>query len=296
MATSPNGSLTEPAPKSPVWITGANGLISNYLVQLAPKLAPNFWVQALTRAQLDLLDFGAVRRKFREDRPQLVIHGAAITGVAEAQTHPALARRVNVEVTQLLAELAAEIQFVFFSSDLVFDGRKGNYRETDPVNPIHIYGETKSAAEEIVLSNPRHLVVRMSINGGISRAGNRSFNEQLRLAWQAGRKTTLFTDEFRSPIFAGETAHAVWELALQKRTGLFHAAGAERLSRWQIGQLLARHWPDLNAKIEPGSARNFPGPPRAPDTSLNIAKVQRALSKPLPGFGEWLTGNPREPL
>jgi len=288
--------LTEPAAKSTVWITGANGLIGNYLVQLAPKLAPEWRVQAPTRAQLDLLDFDAVRTQFQKDRPQLIIHCAAVTVVAEAHANPGLARRVNVDVTQRLAELAAEIQFIFFSSDLVFDGRKGNYLETDPVNPIHSYGETKVAAEQIVLANPRHLVVRTSINGGISRAGNRGFNEQLRLAWKTGRQMTLFTDEFRCPIFAGETARAVWELALQNRAGLFHVAGAERLSRWQIGQFLARRWPEFNPDIQPGSAKDFPGPPRAPDTSLNISRVQRVLSKPLPGLGEWLAANPHEPF
>jgi dTDP-4-dehydrorhamnose reductase len=296
MATSPNGSLTEPDSKPLVWITGANGLIGDYLVQLAPPLAPDWRVRALTRAQLDLLDFNAVRRKFEEDQPRLVIHCAALSGVADAQIHPTLARRVNVEITRLLAELAAEIALVFFSSDLVFDGRKGNYVETDPVNPIHVYGETKAAAEQIVLKNPRHLVVRTSINGGISRAGNRGFNEQLRLAWTAGQPMTLFTDEFRSPIFAGETARAAWELVLRNRTGLFHAAGAERLSRWQIGRLLAQRWPELKTDIKPGSARDFPGPPRAPDTSLNISRIQNDLSRPLAGLGEWLTANPHEPF
>jgi dTDP-4-dehydrorhamnose reductase len=253
-------------------------------------------VEALTRLQLDLLDFAAVRSKFHEDRPQLVIHCAAVTRVADVERNPELARRVNVDVTRLLAELAAGIQFVFFSSDLVFNGQKGNYIETDPVNPLHLYGETKSAAEEIVLKNPRHLVVRTSINGGISRVGNRGFNEQLRLAWETGRPMTLFTDEFRSPIFAGETARAVWELALQSRTGLFHVAGAARLSRWQIGQLLARRWPDLKVDLKSGSARDYPGPPRAPDTSLGIAKIQNVLSQPLPGLGAWLAANPHEPF
>ena len=278
------------------WITGVNGLIGNYLVQTTPRFAPAWRVRALTRAQLDLLDFDAVRREFQQDQPQLVIHCAAMTGIAETQANPMLARRVNVEITRLLAELAAEIPFVFFSTDLVFDGRKGNYAETDPVNPIHIYGETKAAAEQIVLKNPRHLVVRTSINGGISRAGDRGFNEQLRRVWETGQKMKLFTDEFRCPIFAGETARAVWELAAQNRTGLFHVAGAEKLSRWQIGQLLTRRWPELKANIGPGSAKDFPGPPRAPDTSLNISKVQSILSKPLPGLTEWLAANPGEPF
>ncbi len=296
MATSPNGSLTDPDPPPLVWITGANGLIGNYLIQTAPKLAPPCRLRSLVRAQIDLLDFDAVRREFRRDNPQLVIHCAAMTSIAETQGDPDLARRINIGTTELLAELSAEIQFVFFSTDLVFDGRKGNYVETDPVNPIHIYGETKATAEQIVLRNPRHLVVRTSINGGISRAGNRSFNEQLRLAWKAGQKMKLFTDEFRCPIFAGETARAVWELTRQKHAGLFHVAGAERLSRWEIGQLLARRWPELKTNIEPGSARNFSGSPRAPDTSLNISKAQHILSSPLPGLSDWLTANPHEPF
>ena len=230
------------------WITGANGLIGNYLVQTAPRFAPRWRVRALTRADFDLLDFAAVRREFQKDQPQLVIHCAAITVVGEAQKNPALARRVNVEVTKQLAELAAEIPFVFFSTDLVFDGRKGNYTETDAPNPLHVYGETKLAAEAIVLKNPRHLVVRTSINGGVSRAGNRGFNEQLRRTLQtAGQGMTLFTDEFRSPIPAVETARAVWELAEKNCAGIYHVAGAEKLSRWQISQLLVKRWPEIDS-------------------------------------------------
>jgi len=253
-------------------------------------------VRALARDQLDLLDFAAVGREFLKDKPQIVIHCAAISTIAGAQANPALARRVNVEVTGLLAELAAEIQFVFFSTDLVFDGRKGNYVETDATNPIHIYGETKLAAEGIVLSNPRHLVVRTSVNAGVSRTGNRGFNEQLRLALQAGQGMTLFTDEFRCPIPAVETARAVWELARKNCTGIFHVAGAEKLSRWQIGQLLVKRRPELAGKIKPGSAGDLPGPPRAPDTSLNISRAQKILSVPLPGLTGWLAANPNEPF
>ena len=278
-----------------VWITGAHGLIGNYLVQTAPRFAPRWRVRALTREQLDLLDFAAVRREFQKDQPQLVIHCAAISVVSEAQKNPALARRVNVELTQRLAELAAEILFVFFSTDLVFDGRKGNYSEGDAPNPLSIYGATKVAAEEIVRRNPRHLIIRTSINGGLSRAGNRAFNEQLRHSLQsAGQGMKLFTDEFRCPIPAVETARAVWDLAQKNCAGIYHVAGAEKLSRRQIGELLVKRWPEIKTKIEPGSAKDFPGPLRALDTSLDISKVQKVLSVPLPGLGEWLAANPAE--
>ncbi len=278
------------------WVTGAGGLIGNYLVQIAPKVVPNWRVRGLTRERLDLLDFAALRREFEADRPALVIHCAAVSTIAAAQKNPDLARQVNVEVTRWLAGLAADSRFVFFSTDLVFDGRKGNYGEAEAPKPLHLYGETKAVAEDIVLRNPRHLVVRTSLNGGISRAGNRGFNEQLRLALQSGKPMTLFTDEFRSPVPAAETARAVWELAGQTCAGVVHVAGAERLSRWQIGQLLIPRWPEIKTSIEPGLAKDFPGPARAPDTSLDISRVQRMLSKPLPGLGEWLAAHPDEPF
>jgi dTDP-4-dehydrorhamnose reductase len=282
-------------PSQLVWITGAHGLIGNYLVQTAPRFAPHWRVRALTRADFDLLDFAAVEREFKIDRPQLVIHCAAISTVVEAQKNPDHAWRVNVEMTRQLAGLASEGRFIFFSTDLVFDGRRGNYIETDAVNPLTEYGETKAAAEKIVGQNPRHLVVRTSINGGVSIPGNRAFNEQLRAALQAsGQGMTLFTDEFRCPIPAIETARAVWELAQKNGTGLFQVAGAEKLSRWQIGRLLIGRWPEVKVKIQSGSARDFAGPPRALDTSLDISKIQKFLSVPLPGLGEWLAANPGE--
>jgi dTDP-4-dehydrorhamnose reductase len=280
-----------------VWITGAGGLIGNYLVQTAPRFAPHRRLRALTRDRLDLLDFAAVRREFEKDRPGLVIHCAAVTRADQAQKNPGLARRVNVEATRFLAELAAENQFVFFSTDLVFDGRKGDYVEKDAPNPLHVYGETKVAAEEIVLKNPRHLVVRTSINGGVSPSGDRAFNEQLRRSLQqAGQGMKLFTDEFRCPIPAVETARAVWELAGKNCAGIYHVAGAEKLSRWEIGRLLVKRWPEITTEIQPGSVKDFPGPARAPDTSLDISKVQAVLSAPLPRLGAWLAANPDEPI
>jgi dTDP-4-dehydrorhamnose reductase len=278
------------------WVTGANGLIGSYLVRAVPQFGPQWQARAVTREQFDLLDFASVEREFKRDRPELVIHCAAVSTSAEAQKNPALARRVNVDATKFLAELTDNVQFIFFSTDLVFDGRKGNYQEADATNPLHLYSETKVEAEQIILRNPRHVVVRTSLNGGISKSGNKAFNEQLSHALQSGQGMKLFTDEFRSPIFVGETARAIWELAGKNAAGIFHVAGAQKLSRYEIGQLLTQRRPELKAKIEAGRAKDFPGPPRALDTTLDISKVQKILSKPLPGLTEWLAANPAEPF
>jgi dTDP-4-dehydrorhamnose reductase len=289
-------------PDKTVWITGAQGLIGSHLVRAVPThppthlLAHSFTPRPLTCHDLDLTDFPAVRRAFQQDRPQLIIHCTAISKSTACQTDPALARKVNVEATAELAGLAADIPFIFFSTDLVFDGRQGDYAETDAVNPLSIYAETKVAAERIVLQNPKHTVIRTSLNGGISPTGDRGFNEEIRRAWEQGRALTFFTDEFRCPIPVVATARAVWELVARNQPGLYHLAGAERLSRWQIAQLLAARWPELHPKLESGSLKDYHGAPRSPDTSLSSAKIQKLLNFPLPGLTEWLDANLNEPF
>src|SRR5438045_2444674 len=218
------GSLRSPMSKiaatTNCWITGAGGLIGNYLVKTAPRLAPDWNIRGLARAQLDLTVFNAVRQMFREQSPQLVIHCAALSRSQACQENPALARKLNLEVSACLAELAADVPLILFSSDLVFDGRTGNYDERAQPNPLSVYAETKIAAERTVLANPRHTVVRISLNGGASPTGDRGFNEEMRRAWLAGRTLRLFTDEFRCPMPAVATARAIWELAAQNRPGL----------------------------------------------------------------------------
>src|SRR6266568_5931399 len=282
--------------KELIWVTGAGGLLGNYLVQTAPHYAPGSQVIGLTRAQLDLTDFSAVRHRFHARAPRLILHCAALSRSPACQENPPLARKLNVEATSCLAESAADIPFVFFSSDLVFDGRQGNYDESAQPNPLSVYAETKIAAEQVVLANPKHTVVRLSLNGGASPSGNRGFNEEMRRAWQAGKTLKLFVDEFRCPMPAIVTARANWELVAQSRPGLYHLAGSQRLSRWQMGQLIAARWPQLNPRLEPASRKDYAGPPRPPDTSLNCARIQKLLSFPLPGLDEWLMANPNEPF
>ena len=278
------------------WITGTGGLIGSYLVGTAAACVPQWRVHGTGREDVDLLDTNAVEDHFDRVRPDVVIHCAALGRPSSCEENPALATRLNVEATRRLCRLAHEINLIFLSSDLVFDGRAGHYDESATVNPLGAYALTKVAAEEIVLSNPRHTVIRTSLNAGRSPTGDRSFTESLRAAWQAGAAVKLFTDEFRCPIPAAVTARAIWELTVMDRPGLYHLAGAERLSRWQIGRILAQRWPHLNPRLEPASRLNYAGPPRPADTSLNCAKMQALLSFSLPRFTDWLAAHPFEPL
>lgn len=279
-----------------VWVTGGGGFIASYLGREAARGVPGWEVRLLQRSDLDLLDFRAVERACAAERPDVILHCAALSRTGDCERDPVLARRVNLEATRHLAGLAADRPFLLLSTDLVFDGERGGYAEDDAVNPRSVYGETKAEAEVEVLRNPRHTVVRTSLNAGRSPSGGRSFNEELRAAWAAGRTLSLFHDEYRCPIAAAVTARALWALAQLDRPGLYHLAGTERLSRLAIGELLGRRWPEVTPRVLPSSVRDFKGPPRSPDTSLRCERLQALLPFSLPRFSEWLENNPDEPV
>jgi dTDP-4-dehydrorhamnose reductase len=138
--------------------------------------------------------------------------------------------------------------------------------------------------------------MRISLTGGTSRTGDRGFNEELKNAWRAGRALDLFTDEYRCPMPVEVPAKAVWELALKNARGLYHLNGAEKLSRFQIGELLAARRPDLNPKIIAGCRKDYKGPPRPADTSFNCAKIKKMLSFEIPAFSGWLQEHPSDPF
>jgi dTDP-4-dehydrorhamnose reductase len=270
-------------------VTGAGGLIGGYLMRSASRWIPGWEVQGLTRDDLDLTDSISVRALWQRRRVKLVIHCAALSRTGACEQDPARARRINVDATAHLADLARDVPLVFLSSDQVFDGSKGNYAETDDVNPLNMYGQTKAEAERIILLNPSHSVIRIALTAGTSQTGDRSFIEDMVRAAVNGTKLTLFTDEFRCPIPARALARALWEFAAQRRPGLYHLGGCERLSRWEIGQLLTRWYPELTSAIQPGSVADYQGPPRPPDLSMCSDKIQKFLSFRLPGFRQWVT-------
>ncbi|RPH79567.1 MAG: SDR family oxidoreductase [Nitrospiraceae bacterium] len=271
-------------------ITGAAGLIGQYFVNTAHRWAPGWNVQGLSRAELELTETSKVAAHIHALKPDLLIHCAALSRTKACEQDPDQAHRINVEVTAHLAQLSQGISFIFLSSGEVFDGKTGWYSEADEPNPINIYGQTKLEAEQVVLQNPHHTVVRIVLTSGTSQNGDRSFVEDMCQAARAGKDVPLYADEFRCPLPAGVIARAIWELADRQQPGLYHLGGSERLSRWEIGEALLPWYPELKGRLVQGSARNHAGSPRPADLSLRCDKIQQLLSFRIPGFREWLAG------
>lgn len=276
--------------KPTVLITGAGGLIGGYLVRSASRWAPQWDVRGISRIEADLTDRKQVKEVWQRCRPSLVIHCAALSRTGVCEQDPARARLINVEATRSLADLSRDVPFIFLSTDQVFDGAKGQYLETDTVHPLNVYGQTKTEAERVVLENPAHSIVRIALTAGTSPTRDRSFVEDMLRTAAKGTKLTLFTDEFRCPLPAGPLVRALWDFAAQPRAGLYHLGGSERLSRWEIGELLAERYPELRSSIQPGTVADYHGPLRPPDLSMCSDKMQTLLSFRLPGFRQWLAG------
>lgn len=274
--------------KPVVVVTGAGGLIGQYLVRTAPRWAPDWEVRGLTRRDLELTQVPAVETMWETLNPHAVIHCAALSRTKDCEQDPGAARLANVLVTTHLSTLSRDVPFIFLSSGEVFDGRRGWYEEADEAVPINVYGRTKLEAERIVLGNPKHSVVRIVLTAGTSAAGDRSFVEDMCRAARAGKDVRLYADEFRCPLPAGAIARAVWDLLGAGRPGLYHLGGSDRLSRWEIGEKLLPYYPILSGRLIRGSGRDHVGAPRPADLSLCCDKIQTLLSFRLPGFAQWL--------
>ncbi len=191
--------------------------------------------------RIDLTQADAVAQIIRSLQPTHVIHAAAMTNVQSAFDDPKKARAINVTATANLVENVAELgsRFVYISTDLVFDGKTGNYKETDWPLPLSIYGQSKLDGERIALAYSKAVAARLPLMYGLPDVMRATtFRNQLQTL-RDGQSQRLFEDEFRSPLWLDDAAAALITLAQSDFTGLLHIAGPQRLSRLDMGRIMA---------------------------------------------------------
>ncbi len=233
-----------------ILVTGASGQLGGYLLrELAARNVDTVAWSGSRRGSLfgadlravDLADRDTVAAAFRQARPDVVIRGGALARVADCFRDPERARLVNTQGSASIAELAAEagVRLLHVSTDLVFDGERGNYREDDAPTPRSVYGRTKADAERAVRSAPRGLVVRVSLLFGPSVVGRPTFFDEQVTAARNGKPIALFMDEWRTPLSLKTAVSALVALAQSKEAGILHLGGPERMSRLEMGKRLA---------------------------------------------------------
>ncbi|MCX7860269.1 MAG: SDR family oxidoreductase [Chloroflexus sp.] len=218
---------------------------------------------------LDLRDPAAVIALISEVKPAVIIH------TAFRQYEPDL-MAITGDGPGHVATAAAQVgaRLIHMSSDVIFDGEKvGAYTEADPPNPITDYGRAKARAEALVQAiYPAAAIVRTSLIYGFDPLDRHS---AFALAVARGERTEkLFYDELRCPVFVEDLAAALLDLAQSDYRGVIHFAGAETLSRYEWGRLLAQAY-GLDADRIAGAFSAESPTPRPRNCALDISRAQQ---------------------
>jgi dTDP-4-dehydrorhamnose reductase len=275
-------------------VTGASGLLGTRICQLATKQnyevysahsqhLPQFGIPI----KLDITDGAALRQVFDKTKPDAVVHSAALSDVDKCEKEKDLAWKINAESTSNIAQLCHKHNcfLVYISTDYVFNGEKGNYKETERTAPINHYGLTKlKGEEEVQKSGAEYCIARTSvIYGSNPAAGKINFAlwllEKLRKKEEA--KTVI--DQWNSPTFNTNLAEMILEILERRITGTFHLAGATRLNRYELAQNIAETFNLDKSFLRPTSSKEMQWLAKRPrDSSLNVDKAKRTLkNKPL---------------
>jgi dTDP-4-dehydrorhamnose reductase len=236
---------------------------------------------------LDLLDHESVQALVNHLRPIAMIHCAAASNVDWCEDHPDQASQINADAAGWLAQLAADAsaQFIYISTDSVFDGERGQYSETDQPNPINAYARSKWMGEQAVLS--RHsasAIVRTTIYGWNTQP-KQSLPEWMYAQLQRGVKVPGFVDVFFNPLLVNDLAEILLEMLERKSTGIFHVCATETLSKFEFGQRVANVFGFDPGGIVPATlddAKLIARRPRNP--SLRTSKIEAALGRAMPSI------------
>jgi dTDP-4-dehydrorhamnose reductase len=246
-----------------VAVTGANGLVGGEAVAL---LAPRHRVLALGRgpsrlppgphewADADLADGRSVEAALRDFRPEAVLHAGAMTDVDGCERDPDAARRTNVGGTEQVARACGILgaRFVAVSTDYVFDGERGPYREEDAPGPRGVYATTKLEGEVRAMALVTDCAVARVAVVFSGRAGAKpTFATQIVERLSRGEPVKAFSDQHVSPTLAANAAAMLCELLLETDyRGVLHASGATVLDRVDFARRVARRF-GLRGEIVP---------------------------------------------
>jgi dTDP-4-dehydrorhamnose reductase len=233
---------------------------------------------------------------FKHYRFRSVLSCGGSCALKSCELDPAMAHRVNVASVQSLTEIAEEmgrmadrgIRLVHVSIDLVYSGnRAGGYVETDPPDPVTVYGQTMVQAEEWFQAHRNDAaIVRISLPMGLSFNGHAGAIDWIQSRFAKGYPATLYYDEIRTPTYCECLNEHLEAMLGGDWSGIYHAGGPTRLSLYQIAQivnLVGGYNPDLLHGCPRLAAG--PIPPRAGDVTMDSRKLNDLFGRPL--FRPW---------
>jgi dTDP-4-dehydrorhamnose reductase len=280
--------------KRKIFITGSNGLLGQKLTDLY-LLEPNVELIASGRGEnrhiqqtgyeyvsLDITDKASVDRVLDQVKPHVIIHGAAMTHVDQCELHPEDCHRNNVLATQYLVDAAArhQAQFIFVSTDFIFDGKSGPYTETDFPHPLSIYGQSKLDAEQYVQQHVDNwAIARTVLVYGLNTDMSRS-NIVLwaKGALEGGQEINVVDDQVRSPTLAEDLAKGCYLIERKMAHGIFNISGKDIMTIYELVQRVANYFGLSMDKVKKIDSQTLSQPAkRPPITGFDLSKSRDIL-------------------
>lgn len=270
----------------PLLIIGSKGTLGNALIKFCNRRSICF--QPVYRNDFDITDKREIERMVDQYKPWGIINASGYVRVDEAEDHEDECFRVNVIVPSLLAETCDThgIQFMTFSSDLVFDGKKGSpYFESDNVGPLNIYGESKAMAEKTVLQkNPLALIVRTSAFFGPWDTSN--FAYQIIHSLKENKMCPVVQDIIISPTYVPDLVNTALDIFIDEEKGIWHLSNDTLLTWFEFATLIAERAGYKKASIHPCYLKNMEWNARRPmysalqsEKGLKLPSVENAIGR-----------------
>ncbi|HSF04611.1 MAG TPA: SDR family oxidoreductase [Methylomirabilota bacterium] len=241
--------------------------------------------------RLDFTDTAATERLIAETAPDWIFCAAGFTHVDSCEEAPEAAYRANRDAPAAAARVASRrgARFVYYSTEYVFDGANGPYAETDPPNPLSVYGRSKLEGEQaVVQAHAGALVIRTTVVYGPEPQG-KNFVYQLLRRLRAGERMLVAADQRSSPTYNEDLAQASVELAERGVEGVIHVAGPVVLDRYAFARTACEVFdldPGLLAPTPTAALRQRAGRPL--NAGLRIDRARVLLVTPLHGPREGL--------
>ena len=277
-----------------VVITGSNGLLGQSLLGLLLSEKEKYEVIGFSKGEnrsgrndflyisIDITDEVLLKEKLVEIQPNFIINTAAMTNVDACENNKIACNTLNVDVVKWLAEVSDKINahLIHLSTDFIFDGKKGYYKETDEANPLSYYGLSKLKSEEILLkSNINYTILRtILVYGKVFDMSRSNIVFWVKEMLENKKEITIVDDQYRMPTYVADLALACKISMDKKAIGIYNISSSKLLSVYEIAQQIAEVFELNKTLIKPISTSTLnQTAPRPAKTGFDLSKTNKEL-------------------